>query len=136
MPKPSVFAGRQVPPNKLVILGAASAMEDATKRISQAAQVLRMELQASTPTDLASSYNCRSDFIEKQLNTIQANLDGLQSLFDQMAGVPNEKATVESVRESLSNHPSRTIGREATPLGDYILLGPVFEALETLKKQH
>ena len=97
-----VFVGREGVPNKLQILGAASAMEESTKKINANARKLREHLASFSPAELMDSTNSRSSEISMLLDELRKSLRGLDSLYDQMAGQPLPNTSAGPLNRSIT----------------------------------
>ena len=84
----TIFRNRQAPSNKLEILGAASALEEAFKKAHAAARKLRVTLNDLPPADLLSEIGTRNGYITEPIADIHEQMQAFEALFNQMAGTP------------------------------------------------
>lgn len=88
----SVLRGREVP-TKFDVLGAASGIELAAKRLQAQAQKIRTELATVPANDLMSTTGSLGTDIRVEMLNIHAELTGLNDLFEKLVGAKRWTST-------------------------------------------
>jgi len=104
----------RISPTKLQVLGAASAMEIAAKKILKSATLIRERMSRFDAQELQTSTGCRPGDVEESLLTIATQMEGLEHLFNQMAGEPRSCITTldgSCISAGAEFHTCKTYGK-------------------------
>jgi len=90
--KESVLRGRETP-TKFDVLGAASGIELAAKRLQDQAKTIRAELSKVPADDLMTTTGSLGSNIRVEMLNIHAELTGLNDLFEKLVGAKRWTST-------------------------------------------
>ncbi len=82
------FLRGRTSPSKLQMLGAASKLEQAAKVIAQEARIIREYLNEFPANDMFNAYSTRNKEVTEPMAKINLHMQGLEDIFNQLAGQP------------------------------------------------